>query len=304
MLETLIYKYNGVIPMKTVILAHNYQRPEIQDRADYTGDSLKLCEIARETNADDIVFCGVDFMAETAAILNPDKRVFMPEPLAQCPMAHQATREEVIKARKKYSDAAVVSYVNTTAAVKAVSDVICTSANAVKIVNSMEEERIIFVPDRNLGSYVRRFTEKEIIIIPEWGNCPAHHQLSVEDILLAKVEHPAAKVAVHPECRPEVIDLADYVGGTEGILDYVKSFPAQEFIIGTENGMLHKIEKETSKKVYPVSKYMVCPNMKMTTLEKLEKVLREKNEENLTRVDHFTAEKARKSIEKMFELMK
>lgn len=290
--------------MKTLILAHNYQRPEVQDRADYTGDSLKLCEIARETVSDDIVFCGVDFMAETAAILNPDKPVYMPEPSAQCPMAHMVTQEEVVKARKRYSDAAVVSYVNTTAAVKAVSDVICTSANAVQIVNKMKEDRIIFTPDRNLGNYVRRFTEKEIIVVPEIGNCPTHHQVHPEDVVLAKKKHPLAKVAIHPECQPEVVDLADYVGGTEGILNYVKKSPEKEFIIGTENGMLYKLERECKKKVYPVSEYMICPNMKITTLRNLEKVLKEKNEENLITVDSVTSERAREAIERMFGLMK
>ena len=290
--------------MKTLILAHNYQRPEIQDRADYCGDSLKLCQIARGTDADDIIFCGVDFMAETAAILNPDKRVFMPEPEAQCPMAHQVTPKEIIDARKKYSDAAVVAYVNTTAAVKAVSDTICTSANAAQIVNSLDGNRIIFTPDQNLGSYVRRFTDKEIIIVPERGNCPTHHQLLAEDVLLAKQEHPSAMVAVHPECRPEVIDLADYTGGTEGILNYVKTSDKEEFIIGTENGMLYRIQRECpSKKVYYASKYMICPNMKMHTLKSLERVLREKPEENMVRLDAITAEKAKKSIDRMFELM-
>ena len=300
----LIYEYNGVISMKTVILAHNYQRPEIQERADYVGDSLKLCQIARETDADDIIFCGVDFMAETAAILNPDKRVFMPEPAAECPMAHQVTPDDILRARADYPDAAVVAYVNTTASVKAVSDTICTSANASHIVNKVEESRIIFTPDRNLGSYVKRFTEKEMIIVPEWGNCPTHHQLHVEDILLAREEHPSAKVAVHPECQPEVIDSADFVGSTEGILNYVKTSPWNEYIIGTENGMLHRLRKECpSKSVYFVSTYMICPNMKMTTLKKLEKVLKEKNVENMVNLDPEIAKNAKKSIDKMFELM-
>jgi quinolinate synthase len=290
--------------MKTLILAHNYQRPEIQDRADYTGDSLKLCQIAKEVECDDIVFCGVDFMAETAAIVNPGKRVFMPEPAAQCPMAHQVTAEQVICVRKRYPDAAVVSYVNTTAAVKAVSDTICTSANAPQIVNNLEADTVIFTPDRNLGDYVKRFTEKDIIIVPEKGNCPTHHQILAEDILLVHEEHPAARVAVHPECQPEVIDLADYVGGTEGILNYVKDSDEKEFIIGTENGMLYRIQVECpAKKVYPVSSYVICPNMKMNTLRNLEKVLREKNEENLVRVDDTTAKKAKKAIDRMFELM-
>jgi quinolinate synthase len=290
--------------METLILAHNYQRPEVQDRADYTGDSLRLCQIARETSCDDLIFCGVDFMAETAAILNPEKRVFMPDPLAECPMAHQVTAEQIVKARKEHPDAAVVSYVNTTASVKAVSDSICTSANAPQIVENVERTKVIFTPDRNLGSYVRRFTQKEVIIVPGGGNCATHHQVKVADILLAKEKHPAARVAVHPECQPEVVDIADYVGGTEGILNYVKNSDRKKFIIGTENGMLHKLQKECiSKKVYPVSEYMICPNMKMTTLESLERVLREKNKENLVLVDPTVAKNARKAIERMFELM-
>jgi quinolinate synthase len=289
--------------MRTLILAHNYQRPAVQDRADYTGDSLKLCQIARESACDDIIFCGVDFMAESAAILNPDKRVFMPEPLAQCPMAHQVTPKEVVNAKKHFT-APVVSYVNTTAAVKAVSDTICTSANAVTIVNNLDSPRIIFTPDKNLGNYIKRFSQKEIIIVPEGGNCPTHHQIQAEDMLLVKEEHPAAKIAVHPECRPEVIDLADYVGGTQGILNYVKDSPYKEYIIGTENGMLYKIQTQTSKKLYPVSTYTICPNMKMTTLKKLERVLKEKNKENLVTVDPTTAKNAKKAIDRMFELMK
>jgi quinolinate synthase len=299
-----IYKYNGVIFMKTLILAHNYQRPEIQERADYTGDSLKLCQIAKEIDCDDIIFCGVDFMAETAAILNPDKRVFVPEPLAECPMAHQVSEEQITAARKNYPDAAVVSYINTTAEVKAVSDTICTSSNASTIVKNLKEDRIIFTPDRNLGSYVRRFTDKEVIIVPLKGNCATHHLLRAEDVLQLKKEHPTALVAVHPECQAEVVDMADYVGGTQGILDYVKTSPAIEFIIGTENGMLHRLIQETGgKKIFHAPVFMVCPNMKMNTLKKLEEVLKTRNEENLITVDPAVARKARRAIERMFELM-
>ncbi|MBU7011895.1 MAG: quinolinate synthase NadA [Theionarchaea archaeon] len=290
--------------MKTLILAHNYQRAEIQDRADYVGDSLKLCQIARKADCEDIIFCGVDFMAETAAILNPDRRVFVPDPLAHCPMAHRVTAEDIIQSKSEYPDAAVVCYINSTAAVKAVSDTICTSANATEIVNSLTENQVIFTPDRNLGSYVTRFTEKEIIIVPEKGNCATHNQLTAKDILSVKSEHPAARIAVHPECRPEVVDVADYVGGTEGILNYVKDSDAQEFIIGTENGMLYRIQRECpNKKVYYASTYMICPDMKMNTLDKLERVLKEKPEQNLVKVDAITSKKAKKAIDRMFELM-
>ncbi|MGC1121406.1 MAG: quinolinate synthase NadA [Candidatus Methanofastidiosia archaeon] len=290
--------------MDTIILAHNYQRPEVQDRADYTGDSLKLCQIARETECEDIIFCGVDFMAETATILNPEKRVFMPEPLSQCPMAHQVTSEEIVQAKKVHPGAVVVAYVNTTAAVKAVSDTICTSANAVSIVTRLDADTILFTPDRNLGSYVRRFVDKEVVVVPEGGNCPTHHQLTSEDVLLMKEKYPQAKVAVHPECRPEVIDLADYVGGTEGILNYVKNTGHKEFIIGTENGMLYKIQNECpGKTVYALSAYTICPNMKMITLQSVERVLRDKPVENMVVVDPDVARKAKKAIDTMFELM-
>ncbi len=288
--------------MKTLILAHNYQRPEVQDKAHYCGDSLRLCQLAKDIECKDIIFCGVDFMAETAAILNPDKRVFMPDVLAECPMAHQVTPEDIINKKKEYPDAAVVSYVNTTASVKAVSDSICTSSNAVEIVDKFDSP-VIFTPDQNLGSYIKRFTDKEIIIVPEMGHCATHFQITAEDVLLAKNEHPHALVAVHPECCPEVIDKADYVGGTNGILNYVKTTDNEEFIIGTENGMLYRLQKETSKTVYPVTNNVVCPNMKITTIQKVEKVLKEKNEQNLVTVDPSNAEKAKSAIDKMFELM-
>ena len=300
----LIYKYNGVIFMKTLILAHNYQRPEIQERADYTGDSLKLCQLARDVDCDDIIFCGVDFMAETAAILNPDKEVFVPEPLAECPMAHQVTADQITAARQAYPDAAVVSYVNTTAEVKAVSDTICTSSNSPVIAKALQASRIIFTPDRNLGSYIRRFTEKEIIIVPSGGNCATHQLLQPEDVSKLKKKHPKALVAVHPECQAEVVDMADFVGGTEGILNFVTDSTATEFIIGTENGMLHRLTQETGgKKIFYTPVYMVCPNMKMNTLESLERVLKEKNEENLITVDPKIAQKAKRAIDTMFELM-
>lgn len=289
--------------MKTLILAHNYQRPKVQDKADYCGDSLRLCQLARDIECEDIIFCGVDFMAETAAILNPDKRVFMPDVMAVCPMAHQVTPEIIKKSKKAHPGAAVVSYVNTPASVKAVSDCICTSSNAVDIVKKFDSP-IIFTPDQNLGSYTKRFTDKEIIIVPKTGHCATHFQITAEDVQLSKHEHPDALVAVHPECCPEVIDIADYVGGTNGILNYVKTTDNEEFIIGTENGMLYRLEQETSKKVYPVTNDVVCPNMKITTIEKVEKVLKEKNEKNVVTIDPSVAKKAKIAIEKMFELMK
>jgi quinolinate synthase len=260
--------------------------------------------MARDIDCDDIIFCGVDFMAETAAILNPEKRVFVPEPRAECPMAHQVTAEEIRAARQAYPDAAVVSYVNTTAAVKAVSDTICTSSNAPTIVKALDASRIIFTPDCNLGSYVQRFTEKEVIIVPSRGNCATHYLLHPEDVLQLKEEHPKALVAVHPECQPSIVDMADFVGGTEGILNFVKDSPTEEFIIGTENGMLHRLTQETEgKKIFYTPVTMVCPNMKMNTLKALEDVLKKKNEENRIIVDPEIAHKAKIAIDRMFELM-
>lgn len=248
-----------------VILAHNYQRGEVQDIADFVGDSLGLSQQAAKLDADVIVFCGVDFMAESAAILSPGKTVLMPETLSICPMAAMITPEELIRTKQEYPGAAVVSYVNTSAAVKAESDICCTSSNAVQVVNSLDEDVVIFVPDKNLALYTQRFTNK--MIIPWNGYCPTHHQILPGDILLMREDHPDAEVIVHPECKPEVIDLADTVLSTGGMLTHVKKSPKKEFIIGTEVGMLHRLRKDNpDKKFYPASKYAVCPNMKMNDL--------------------------------------
>jgi len=244
-----------------LILAHNYQLPEIQDIADFTGDSLELARLARETDAEVIVFCGVDFMAETAAILNPDKTVLLPAKDAGCPLADMATADALIEKKKEYPDAAVVCYVNSTAEVKAESDICCTSANAVKVVNSLEQDRVLFVPDQNLASWVARHTDKEII--PWQGFCITHHRLRAEDVKRAREAHPDAIVVVHPECPPEVVDLADEVASTTGILKYVKNSSAQKFIIGTEMGLLHRLMKENPGKTFFIlSPGLVCPNMK------------------------------------------
>jgi quinolinate synthase len=258
-----------------VILAHLYQRPEIQDIADFTGDSLGLSQEAVNTDADVIVFCGVHFMAETAYILSPKKTVLLPEIDAGCPMADMVTAEALRAKKKEHPDAVVVCYVNSSADVKAESDICCTSANAVKIVETVpSDKRILFVPDRNLGHYVGLKAGRQIIY---WdGYCNTHDKLKVEDIVNIKKEHPDAVVMVHPECRPEVVALADVVSSTSGMIKHAAVSSAREFIIGTEMGILHQLHKKCpDKKFYMASSKLVCPNMKATTMEKVKWALEE-----------------------------
>jgi len=258
-----------------VILAHLYQRPEIQDVADFIGDSLGLSQEAAKTDADVIVFCGVHFMAETAAILSPDKTVLLPEVNAGCPMADMVTAEALRARKKEYPDAVVVCYVNSSAEVKAESDICCTSANAVKVVRSIPaDKRILFVPDRNLGHYVGIKSGREIIY---WeGYCNTHDKLTAEDVQKAKEAHPQAVVMVHPECRPEVVALADQVFSTSGMIRFARESDAEEYIVGTEMGILHQLNKQCpGKKFYLASSKMICPNMKATTLPKVKWALEE-----------------------------
>ena len=229
-----------------IILAHNYQRPEVQDIADITGDSLELSRAAAEMDGDVIVFCGVNFMAETAAVLSPEKCVLLRQENTGCPMADMITADELVKAKSRHPDAAVVCYVNTTAEVKAESDICCTSANAVQVVNSVAADTVLFVPDRNLGQYAARFTTKTII--PWDGYCHVHDDYTVDDVLKAKRAHPDAVLLVHPECRPEVIDRADLVASTSGMIRHVSAAPQREFIIGTENGILFRWKKSARKR--------------------------------------------------------
>lgn len=251
-----------------IILAHNYTRPEIQDIADFVGDSLELSRTASKLSSRIIVFCGVHFMAETAYILSPDKIVLLPDLHAGCPMADMISAEQLREFKKRYLNAKVVCYVNSSAEVKAESDICCTSANAVDIVNRVDSKEIIFVPDRYLGSYVSRVTGKNLIL---WnGYCPVHARIKPEDILEVKTSHPNAKVVVHPECPPEVIDLADAVRSTSGMLRYVRETDAKEFIIGTEIGIIYRMKKENPEKTfYPVRQDFICVNMKKITLEKV-----------------------------------
>jgi quinolinate synthase len=282
-----------------VILVHNYQRPEVQEIADYLGDSLGLSQRAAELRVDVIVFCGVDFMAESAAILSPEKTVLLPELEAQCPMAAMITPAQVRKLKAEHPEAAVVCYVNTSAEVKAESDVCCTSSNAVRVVNALDAEEIIFVPDKNLASYVALNTDKTII--PFEGYCPTHHQILPGDILLAKEEHPHAEVLVHPECRPEVVALGDHVFSTGGMVKYVKSSKHSEFIIATEEGLIHRLKRENPEKSFHLaSSYIICPNMKMITLQSIVDAL-EKNQ-HVVSVREDVRRRARKALDRMIEI--
>ncbi|MEA1905862.1 MAG: quinolinate synthase NadA [Euryarchaeota archaeon] len=282
-----------------IILVHNYQRPEIQDIADFVGDSFALSQRAALTDADVILFCGVDFMAESAAILSPDKTVLIPDVDAQCPMAAMITREALIKMKQKHPAAGVVCYVNTSAPVKAESDICCTSANAVEVVESLDCDEVIFVPDKNLALYAARFTEKTII--PWAGYCPTHHQILPRDILDAKERHPGAEVLAHPECRPDVIDLADGVQSTEGMVRHARSSHSDEFIVGTESGMIHRLEKEfPEKKFYAVSDYTICPAMKMVTLPDVVRSL--ENLEYVVTIPDAVQESAKRALDRMLQV--
>jgi quinolinate synthase len=279
-----------------IILAHNYQPADVQDIADLTGDSLELSRAAATMDGDTIVFCGVDFMAETAAIISPDKTVLLPVQDACCPMADMITADELKLVKSRHVDAAVVCYVNTTAEVKAESDICCTSSNAVKVVNSVKEKQVIFVPDRNLGRYVQRFTKKEIL--PWEGFCIVHDQITPGHVREAQLLHPGAIILVHPECRPEVIDLADHVASTSGIIKLVCNSSENEFIIGTEVGILHRLTRECpTKKCYPLSQAAICRNMKKTDPGKVRDALISL-QPRIT-VPEEIADRARSAIERM-----
>ncbi len=251
-----------------IILAHNYQIPAIQDIADVIGDSLDLAQQATTTDADYIIFCGVDFMAESAQILNPDKTVIHPSIDAQCPMAAMVDAELLQALKHEHPQAAVVAYINTTASVKAISDICCTSSNGAKVVNSLPHKEIIFVPDRNLGRYVERtVTDKTMILWP--GICSTHHNITIDDIETLKQQHPDADVLVHPECTLEVIDYADHAFSTNGMVTHARTSKSTEFIIGTEKDLCYRLKKENpEKEFYPIKK-AICPNMKKITLEKV-----------------------------------
>jgi len=284
---------------KAIILVHNYQPAEIQDIADLTGDSLELSRAAAAMEGEVIIFCGVDFMAETAAILSPEKTVLLPAEDACCPMAQMITADELKLAKARHPNAAVVCYVNTTAEVKAESDICCTSSNAVKVVNSVKQNTIIFVPDQNLARYAQRFTMKTIL--PWEGFCIVHDRITPEQVQEAKRLHPEAVVLVHPECRPEVIDCADHVASTSGIIRLVCTSKEREFIIGTEVGILHRLHKECpDKRCFPLSKEAICRNMKKTDLVKVRDSLRTLRPRII--VPEEVASRARGAIERMLSL--
>lgn len=252
-----------------IILAHNYQLGEVQDIADFVGDSLELSQKAAKTDSQVIVFCGVHFMAETASIICPNKTVLLPDMQAGCPMADMITADQLRQKKAEHPDARVVCYVNSTADVKAESDVCCTSANAVRIVRGLKDAgEIIFVPDQYLGHYVMTRAGREMALWP--GYCPTHVRILPQDIIRLRKEYPQAKVVVHPECRPDVIALADEATSTSGICRYASRDDVQELIVGTEMGIIHRLRKENpGKRFIPISEQAVCPNMKLITLEKI-----------------------------------
>jgi len=258
-----------------VVLAHNYQRPEVQDAADFVGDSLELARKAAETDARIILFCGVHFMAETASILSPDKTVLMPDVRAGCPMANMVTAEGLRALKAQYPQVQVVAYVNTSAGVKAEADVCCTSANAVEIVRRFPDDQpLIFVPDRNLGDYVARQVGREMILWQGW--CHVHDDIRAADVLAQRERHPGAKVMAHPECRREVLDLADAVLSTSGMLRWPAGEAAAAFIVATETGLLYRLGRLYPDRTFvPVKRSAYCPNMKLTTLDKAIMALRD-----------------------------
>jgi len=256
-----------------IILVHNYQRGEVQQIADYLGDSLGLSQQAAESDADVIVFCGVRFMAESAAILAPDKTVLLPEPDAGCPLADTISVEELRKLKAEYPEAVVVCYVNTTAEVKAESDICCTSANATKVVDSLNgSKKAILIPDYNLGHYISTKTSRECILWP--GNCPTHHRLTIEELIKAKHDYPQAVVLSHPECGADILALTDEILGTGGMVKFVAQSSSKQFIIVTEQDMATRLERENPDKEFIIpSRKLICPNMKLTTLESVYEAL-------------------------------
>jgi len=279
-----------------ILLAHNYQRDEVQEIADITGDSLALAQAAAATDKTVIVFCGVHFMAESAAILAPQKIVLLPRPDAGCPMADMVTPDGLRQMKAEHPDATVVTYVNSSAAVKAESDICCTSSNAVNVVNSVDADEVILVPDRNLGRYIAGLTDKTCHI---WnGYCPTHERLTVEDVERARAEHPDAVFMAHPECPPAILELADHICSTSGMYLYAAKSPARKFIVGTEAGILYRLRQDNPDKefVMPTGK-LICPNMKLTTLEDVLKSLQTMSPAITVPAD--IADRARTTLDRM-----
>lgn len=305
---------------RAIILAHNYQRGEVQDIADFVGDSLELSRTAATIDCNIIVFCGVNFMAESASILSPDKTVLLPEIEAGCPMADMIRVDSprpvrtkfpgfenppafvyppeytLRDIRRQYPGVPVVAYVNTTAAVKAESDICCTSANVVKVIESLPGDRVICIPDKNLSMWAARNTDKQVIA---WdGYCNVHERVTADDVKNARSEHPDALVLAHPECRPEVLDLADHVTSTSGMLRFAKSSAAKEFVVGTEIGLMHRLRQENpDKSFFPLRKDMICPNMKKTTLKSIVRAFKENTYE--IRVPEHIRIPAKRALDRM-----
>ncbi|MFU8855912.1 MAG: quinolinate synthase NadA [Deferrisomatales bacterium] len=281
-----------------VLLAHNYQRPEIQDLADITGDSLALSTEAARTDAKVIVFCGVHFMAESAAILSPEKTVLLPRMDAGCPMADMITAADVLRVREENPGVPIVTYVNSSAEVKAESDVCCTSANAVKVTRATGAPTVYLTPDRNLAQWVARHTDQNVRF---WdGYCPTHHRLRAEQVLETRRRYPGAPFVAHPECRPEVLDLADAVRSTSGMIAYCRASDAPTVIVGTETGLFHRLQKDSPEKTFVApSPDLVCPNMKLTTLEDVREAL--ETMENVVAVPEAVRTRAAAALEKMLQ---
>jgi quinolinate synthase len=279
-----------------LILAHNYQRDEVQELADITGDSLGLSMEAAQTDRAVIVFCGVHFMAESAAILAPEKSVLLPRPDAGCPMADMIDPQGLRELKARHPGVPVVTYVNSSAAVKAESDICCTSANAVRVVASLAEPEVILTPDRNLGRYIAERVDK---ICHLWdGYCPTHDRFSRADAEKARADYPDAVFMAHPECAPEVLELADHICSTSGMYDYARQNPARQFIVGTEAGILYRLRKENPDKEFILpSSRLICPNMKLTALEDVLKALQTMSPR--VTVDEETREKARGALDRM-----
>ena len=287
-----------------IILAHNYQPKEIQEIADFLGDSLELCIKASEIDDKDlVVFCGVDFMAETAYILNPDKKIVIPDLNAECPMAHMLPEEELLKAKEEHPDAGVILYVNSIAEAKQHADTLCTSANAVKVTESLDQDKILFGPDNNLANHVQKRIDKEIIPTPKGGHCYVHKLFHIEDVELKREQYPNAIIICHPECNQDVQEACDEVLSTGGMLRFIAESDAEEFVIGTEIDMITRINAEIpGKKLYPLLEGAICETMKLHTLEKVRDTL--KNEAPEVKVPDEVASKSLKAVEHMLEASK
>lgn len=284
-----------------VILAHYYAPDEVQMAADFVGDSFYLAKVARETSADIIVFCGVEFMGESAKILNPDKKVLMPDLGADCPMAHMVTKEKIAKLRKEYDDLSVVCYINSTAELKCMSDVCVTSSNALKIVNALNSKNIFFIPDGNLGRFVKETVKDKNVILND-GYCPVHTRIDASEVKMLKEKYPDAKVLSHPECKEDVLSLSDYIGSTAEIISYSEKSECEEFIICTEQGVEYELQKRSPQKKFYFTENCICKDMKLNTLKKLINCL--ENEENEVSVPKSVIKESLKPLEKMLELAK